>query len=495
MALQLAFDQYVHIVAQSLFNTGVDNTAASALRIPKFLAKREQVRIQRASRLATMSQEAALHQKHKGVWSMDYELTTPSSFSGTPQAPDIDVVLSTMFLKRSRSATTTILASPTPTTTGCSLGTPSAVSVGDIILIHIADNVWEARQVATKNVAAITWVCPLSSAPQDLSVEIYGGTQYSPVDVGDVPASPAFTAFNKIGTGGIQQCLIGAVPNKMDIELDANKLAMVSFAGDAKSFSSFFGESVAITGGLEEDEGINDTETTIFISAADAQKFSIYEVGRLQVICGTEQMAVTALKHVMPEDLWSLTVVRGINSTTPAAHAYTVSGEVVDPDLEVYWPTPSFGNDEEILGIVGKMKYNGGTVEFKSLKVSYDPKSAIDNSMWGTKTGVRHLYDKKREVKITVTGYLSTDTTSAIDGSTTALVNPDNVVATPANYILCQAGNEVGKVFAFIAPHVELVNDPQIDPPADGVTPVVLEFRAIRESTTDDGVEFVMAWL
>lgn len=182
-------------------------------------------------RLLTPDQRRRTTHKTTASWDLKKALMWPSGTIGTAPEGGADVILTHgMGAKTTGAATTTVAASPSPTTTVFTVASATGIAVGTMIAVNVTGVGICVRMVTALATAAVTVNMALPSAPTTGDT-VKTGVQYSPATN---PAS-SFALGSYITTNGtlFSRQLNGCVVDKLSFMFDANDEPSFSASGPA----------------------------------------------------------------------------------------------------------------------------------------------------------------------------------------------------------------------------------------------------------------------
>lgn len=180
-------------------------------------------------RLLTPDQRRRTTHKTTASWDLKNALMWPSGTLGT--APEHSLFLEHgLGTKTLGTATTTVSASPSPTTTGFTVASPTGIAVGTMIAVNLAGVGIEVRMVTGLSTAAVTVNQAFSAAPTSGDT-VKTGVQYTPAS----NLASSFALGSYITTNGtlFSRQLNGCVVEKLGFQFDANSEPMFSASGPA----------------------------------------------------------------------------------------------------------------------------------------------------------------------------------------------------------------------------------------------------------------------
>lgn len=161
-------------------------------------------------------------------WNLSEIMWEPSAALGT--ASDVGKFIKAAFgSSHVLSLATTVSASPTPTTTGCTLTSAAGVAVGDLIVFTMTGGTRQVTSIKSVVGAAITYDV-LTAAPPAGGAAVVGVTYKLTNTI-----TESLALYKYYNGGGFKQAVYGAVVDQLQIMFDgtkAVKLAMQGPAGD-----------------------------------------------------------------------------------------------------------------------------------------------------------------------------------------------------------------------------------------------------------------------
>lgn len=445
---QYGYGQRAMIGAESTYGVGVVPT--KGLRITDLDIDAETKRLQRDDRLNTRTPESV----DLGRRTVKFSLKSTMALNGTAaNACDLDLLLCTLLTKTAIGATD-VEANPAPTTTGCTVTTPANVAVGQLIGIPMSTGLLEVRRVATKSTAAITWVHPTSEAV-GAGMTITASNLYTPT-LANTNAVTINSFYDEV-----QENMVGATALTLQWDMDGGDYLKTQIDGEAADKCAMVGSvAIATEGGIDTDD------LSFEISAADMAKIEFVDKGHLLCLVGTEIISISYIDR--PTHTLGIGA-RGVFSTTPASH---LAGAAVSS--AALGLTGTFATAGEApIGVQGYAWYNGAAIELSKATIKFDDGTTLRNDSFGSRSATGKTSGGKRNVTITLEGYLD------------STYHPDNVISGSDN-VLIQCGKTSGYTAAWYFGKVELVKDPKIQPAKDKETPITLELRAIWDGTNSE---------
>jgi len=397
------------------------------------------------------------------TWALE-ALLRPSDTLG--QDPHHSLVLSKGGFTEQTNTSTTVAASPSPTTTTFDVASASNLAVGQLIKISNTTDGEIIRQISALSGTSVTVRPAMTSAPTASDAVDNGDgwlentTQGSNLDI--------FTLYRWILT---DQIAVGEGCFVDTISIEAGQDANVVLKADGPARKVSMGHRGQLNG------AIGSTSSTS-ITVDDG---SLYDVN-VPIYIGTEAMLVTAVSGQ------TLTVTRGYDGTTAATHSdndpvlaykptlsYAAATPISSLDVDVYvWEGD--GNAPILLG-AGQANLsikNGAKV--------------IGPAMGETVAAHHFTTSDRREITFELNAWLTVG-----DGSSKEARWIRNGLAADTVGVMVVAGTPSsagGGVFAWIAPTAK-VQAPAIDTGADGEIPITISGNARGTTSEDD--EFAMA--
>ncbi len=440
MSVKTGHDQVAFFSLESSYGVATDPSETGALRFSEFVITPNEERISRQDRRPGSRSAEAMIRGKRNIEATLVAEDCPSGTAGT--SPDLDELLQTTYDKVSFTPSTTVEASPTPTTSGCTVADAAGLATGSIIGVPALDEagvaVVFAVRVETVVGAAITWTPELPSAPA-AGATIGARVEY----VLAVDNQNSATAYKYYGTDFVE-CLAGAVATSWEYEIEAGGVVSASATVAAKDVARF--QPMALAAACTQ------SQTEIVVSDLTSD---VYSAGRCVFQLGAEQVAVTAVD----EDNTSVTIERGVNGTSAAAHDQ-------DDEMTPVRPDPTFYG-APIAGILGRIAIGGTYYHITGARIVHRENSNLRNEQFGSATAVGKLNAAPREVSVELNGYL--------------IANEDRwqlahgIVQTA---VLIQAGTQAGGIHAFALPKVEF-DLPAIEGNADEEVPLQLTGTAM----------------
>jgi hypothetical protein len=418
MTIKTGFDQIAFVVAEETFGTATDPSGAAALRFSELVMTPTEQRLAREDRRAG---SRSLEARIRGRRDVEATLTVEDCPSGTAgTAPDLAPFLRTAYDETTIATTTTVAASPAPTTTGCTMADAAHLATGDVIGVLAADEAGDAIvfavQVTEVDGNAVSWTPTLPNAPA-AGAAIGRSVQYKLA----ADNRNSATVYKYYGTD-LVECLAGAVARRFEYELDAGGVATVQAGLVGKDLARFMPLTLS--------DAVDDSQTTW--SVADVTS-DIYTAGRCVYAIQEERVAITATAA----DDEAVTVERAIGGTAVATHA---SGLTLTP----YQPTPSTSG-RPISGVLGRIAIGSVYYHVTSAKVTHNESTTLRNNQWGSATAAGKANGGQREVGIELAGYLTADE------DRWQLAHQNQTVS-----VMLQAGTASGAIHALALPQVEL---------------------------------------
>jgi len=455
MSHALGREVQVFVKAESSFATPVLPTATDALRHDEANVTSETERLENKARHAGRSAQLPIENKRSGEFSFKYGLI-PSGNPGT--APEQHVFFDSVFTKTEYSTTSAIEASPAPTVNGCTLTTPAAVSAGDLIAVPVA-GIYHVVYVMTKETAAITWTPALPAAPA-AGDTIGARIVYTPKD----KPTGSFTMMVNRGDAKVDTAC-GCIPNVFEIDFAGGDYAQLSVSGPCAD--------VAEIGEMELTDDIDDDDTEIPVDWVNGFVASASKA-RAWGLIGEEIVKMSAVDY---EDS-NITVARAQGGTSAVAH---VNESGTYPTIYPYAPDPTYGTQEPIAGILGKVYVNGAVFHVKSAKFTDNENLKPLTEIFGQVHAEGYVAPANREVTVTLDGYLKNDETPWAFAS--------NFDPPP---VILQSGTKAGEIVALWIPKL-LIDIPKIEDTADAEISLTISGKAIQYAAANDEFAIMFA--
>ena len=365
--------------------------------------------------------------------------------------PDLDSLYQTAFSGAATTATT-VAGSPTPTTTQFKLVDDNLV-VGDIAKIDVEDasgQVIEKRyfQVAEKDGSDVLTIHPpLDNAP--CAGDAVKAVANYRLAVSSANAVTAYRSDNLIGEMGI-----GCKGHLFTFKFAKGQPGELILEGQCRDVIRSIHTTL--------DGGIDDSQTSVDVALAGI------EVGAI-VSCEDELMQVSGIDA----DGKGLTIVRGANATTPAAHG---DGCAIGP----YEPTESTSGSP-IRGLFGGVWLGNSGVFIKADEVSVqiDEQTIYPGHLGdGGKAGWA-FNPENRKVSWSVICYLDPTVARQVQ----------MITANSPLKVFFQAGRDDGRGCAISSSKVQF-HVPEIPDSKGEPVKVTLESRAVLGTSGEDSIRF-----
>lgn len=181
-------------------------------------------------RLTTPDLRRRVSHKTTASWDLKSALMWPSGTLGT--APEHDIFLTNgLGSKAVGTASTTVAASPTPTTSTFTVASATGLAVGKLIAVNVTGIGIEVRMISALATAAVTLSQALSAAPTTGDT-VKTSVQYTPAS--NLPASLCLAHYMTTNGTLLSRQINGCVVDKLGFMFDANDEPKFTAGGPAR---------------------------------------------------------------------------------------------------------------------------------------------------------------------------------------------------------------------------------------------------------------------
>jgi hypothetical protein len=387
-------------------------------------------------------------------WSWPEGPVRPAGVLGTP--PELDVLFEMLLgQKIVANVSTTIAASPTPTTTGCTVAAAGALAKGCLIRFSNASKTGihgQVRRVTSVSTNAITWEPALPAAPASGDT-VTSGVTYLPVSDPEV----SFAAVRDLGHS--VEVFPGLWCNEGSLKFGRAEFLLASFSGQGCGRRTRVGAAA-----LASQAAVG--ATTMGVTANEGELFDV-SGGPWYARCEAEVVRIDGVS----DD--TLTVARAQQSTTAAGHD---AGKELAP-----WTPARTLVGRAVTGMRGQL-------------IAADSTGAIQAVDFETaEARVANGFEARRasgsEYAI---GYYRADPVRAVTVNLTAKYKRTiallrDAAARGRKVGLCMTvGEEAGYLAAVVLPRVVFDADGVPEAPEGGDTMITLTGTALASSEVDD---------
>ncbi len=378
---------------------------------------------------------------------LKYEIEAYAMSGGSPGiAPDVGDLLQAHGLNSRSSSITQVAGSSTPTTSSCALADAEAAQVGDA-MGFIIDGEYCIRSVTASNAGLIEWTPDLPSAPVSGDT-VYPATTYRP------QANPTNSVSLWRFLDGVAFAYPGCVGQSWELVLSGGQEARLRFAGlggDEK-----FAAADVLSQSIDDEQ--------IEISVTHPERF---EAG---IVLSIEQEFVKILAVDTPDA--SLNVQRAWGDSVAASHNAGCAVTPRQPEVNL--------TGSPIAGICGRIELDGGVYEITEAVLKCE-EGLLMRQAFGADRPVGFTYPERRRVRLSLSGYLTSDTASRYG----------KVKKFEAMEVFIQAGKTPGSSLAIHAPRFE-ADIPEITVEPGRETPLKLSGLCL-ENEGDDEIRLAFA--
>lgn len=230
MTIETTLLEQAYVKAESGYNTLASPGSTDALRHHELTLRKRNNREPSPQKSGTPDRIQSLPRGVTATWDLGGAFWEPSGTVGTPSymAP---LLKNGMGAQHAAALTTTVEASPSPTTTGCTLTSATGLAVGDVMVFTVGSGARrEATRIKSIATAAVTFDA-LSAAPDAPGAAVSGVT-YNLAST--VPTSLSIFKFHT--AGGFKEAVQGAIVERIQLMFDGAKEVGVKMSGPAANY-------------------------------------------------------------------------------------------------------------------------------------------------------------------------------------------------------------------------------------------------------------------
>jgi len=395
--------------------------AADAFRLVSFNIDRKSPAGPRQDAHGSPGRRGQIAQHKTASFSLDYYAT---GGGGTGTAPDWANLLTAGGWTVTTAGGDTTVSGGSSTTTVVDVADASGISAGDSVVIS-----GQLRRVSAVDTAStpdnITITPALSAAPAN-AVTVGHALTYT-LNPRRVSAGTELTLWRFSNRTG--DMLIGAVITSITITMSGGDEARISVEGQAAQHRSIVSTTLS--------SGINDTTTTIPLTAGECIPDDVSATAPVYVQIGSEVLEIIAISGNS-----ATSSARGVYGTGGAAASHSSADEVFP-----YQPDGTYVTANPIARTTGELSVGAVTLQHESASASVDLGVNFTENSHGSQWAIDHYNLNRWEVTTENTG------SSYYDEQ---LVQMQKAIERDQVQVFAQAGNTAGSLIAFEIPNAGL---------------------------------------